>query len=133
LEEDTIQTAAIEGERLDREKVRSSIALRLGLPSATLAPADRAVDGLVEVLLDTTRHYDQPLDQKRLFGWHAALFPTGHSCLQSITVANWRTAAMQVVSGPFGKQKVHYEAPPPERLPTEMKVYFPGGKRAGER
>jgi Fic family protein len=124
LEEDAIQTAAIEGERLDREKVRSSIALRLGLPSATLAPADRAVDGLVEVLLDATRHHDHPLDQKRLFGWHAALFPTGRSGLQSITVAAWRAAAMRVVSGPFGKQKVHYEAPPPERLPAEMKAYF---------
>jgi Fic family protein len=124
LEEDAIQTAAIEGERLDRETVRSSIALHLGLPTATLTPADRLVDGLVEVLLDATSHCDRPMDQKRLFGWHAALFPTGHSGLQSITVAAWRTSAMQVVSGPFGKQKVHYEAPPPERLPIEMKAYF---------
>lgn len=124
LEEDAIQTAAIEGERLDREKVRSSIALRLGLPQSSLPPADRAVDGLVEVLLDATRQYDQPLDEKRLCAWHAALFPTGRSGLQSVTVGAWRTAAMQIVSGPFGKQKVHFEAPPPECLPNEMKTYF---------
>ncbi|MDR1920817.1 MAG: Fic family protein, partial [Candidatus Adiutrix sp.] len=124
LEEDAIQTAAIEGERLDREKVRSSLALRLGLPQATPPPADRAVDGLVEALLDAARQYDQPLDEKRLCGWHAALFPTGRSGLDDVTVGAWRTAAMRVVSGPFGKQKVHFEAPPPERLPDEMKSYF---------
>ncbi|MDR1044219.1 MAG: Fic family protein [Candidatus Adiutrix sp.] len=124
LEEDAMQTAAIEGERLDREKVRSSIALRLALPSASLPPLDRAVDGLVEVLLDATRQYDQALDQKRLCGWHAALFPTGRSGLERVTAGAWRTAALRVLSGPFGKQKVHFEAPPPERLPGEMKTYF---------
>ena len=124
LEEDAIQTAAIEGERLERAKVRSSIVLRLGLPSVTLAPADRAVDGLVEVLLDATRHYDQPLNQERLFDWHGALFPFGRSGIQRITVAAWRTTAMQVVSGSFSNQRVHYEAPPPERLAVEMETYF---------
>jgi len=124
LEEDAVQTAAIEGEKLDREKVRSSIALRLDLPQASLPPADRAVDGLVEVLLDATRRYDQALDEKRLCGWHAALFPTGRSGLQSVTVGAWRIADMRVVSGPFGKQKVHFEAPPPARLPGEMAAYF---------
>jgi Fic family protein len=124
LEEDAIQTAAIEGETLDREGVRSSIARHLGLPQAGLRVADRAVDGLVQVLLDATRNYDPPLTAERLCGWHAALFPTGHSGLHKITVGAWRSSPMEVVSGPFGKQKVHYEAPPPERLDNEMRTFF---------
>ena len=124
LEEDAIQTAAIEGETLDREGVRSSIAKHLGLPQAGLRVADRAVDGLVQVLLDATRNYNPPLTVKRLCGWHAALFPTGHSGLHKITVGSWRNSPMEVVSGPFGKQKVHYEAPPPQVLDDEMRVFF---------
>lgn len=124
LEEDAMQTAAIEGETLDREGVRSSIAKHLGLPYAGLRPADRAVDGLVQVLLDATRHYNIPLTSERLCGWHAALFPTGHSGFHQITVGAWRTSPMQVVSGPFGKQKVHYEALQPEKLDYEMALFF---------
>ncbi|MDL2286050.1 Fic family protein [Desulfococcaceae bacterium OttesenSCG-928-F15] len=124
LEEDVIQTAAIEGEALDRESVRSSIARHLGLPHAGLRPADRAADGLVQILLDATRNYTSPLTAERLYGWHAALFPTGYSGLHKITVAGWRTSPMQVVSGPVGKQTVHYEAPSPEMLDDEMRLFF---------
>lgn len=124
LEEDAIQTAAIEGETLDREGVRSSIAKHLGLPQAGLRVADRAVDGLVQVLLDATRNYDTPLTAERLCGWHAALYPTGHSGFHKITVGAWRNSPMEVVSGPFGKQKVHYEAPLPEMLDREMQAFF---------
>lgn len=124
LEEDAIQTAAIEGEILDREGVRFSIAKHLGLPQAGLRVADRAVDGLVQVLLDATRNYDTPLTSERLCGWHAALFPTGHSGLHKITAGAWRSRPMEVISGPFGKQKVHYEAPPPKVLDHEMRVFF---------
>ena len=124
LEEDAIQTAAIEGETLDREGVRSSIAKHLGLPQAGLRVADRAVDGLVQVLLDATRNYRPPLTAERLCGWHAALFPTGHSGLHKITVGAWRNSPMEVISGPFGKQKVHYEAPPPQALDDEMQAFF---------
>ena len=124
LEEDAIQTSAIEGETLDREGVRSSIAKHLGLPHAGLRSADRAVDGLIQILLDATRQYDTPLSRERLWGWHAALFPTGHSGFHKITVGAWRTSSMQVVSGPFGKQKVHYEAPHPDKLDAEMTLFF---------
>lgn len=124
LEEDAIQTAAIEGETLDREGVRSSIAKHLGLPHAGLRPADRAVDGLVQVLLDATRNYEAALTAERLYGWHAALFPSGHSGLHKITIGAWRASPMQVVSGPFGKQSVHYDAPPPEKLNDAMSRFL---------
>lgn len=124
LEEDAIQTAAIEGETLDREGVRSSVAKHLGLSYAGLRPADRAVDGLVQILLDATRNYNIPLTAERLCDWHAALFPTGYSGMHKITVAAWRTSPMQVVSGPVHRQTVHYEAPPPERLGAEMTSFF---------
>lgn len=123
-EEDAIQTAAIEGETLDREGVRSSIAKHLGLPHAGLRPADRAVDGLVQVLLDVTRNYSTPLTSARVCGWHAALFPSGHSGFHKITMGAWRTSPMHVVSGPFGKQKIHYEAPHPDKLDDEMALFF---------
>ena len=121
--EDVVQTSAIEGETVDRDRVRSSLARRLGLPDGGLPPADRKVEGLVEITLDATRNHRSPLTQERLFGWHAALFPTGYSGLRPIAVANWRTdvdGPMQVVSGAFGRERVHYEAPPAERLPVEM-------------
>ena len=124
VEEDAIQTSAIEGEKLDREDVRSSVAMHLGLPVAGLRPTDRAVNGLVEVLLDATHNYRLPLEKKRLFAWHAALFPSGHSGLHSIVVGSWRKTPMQVVSGPYGRQKVYFEAPPPERLEKEMASFF---------
>ena len=124
IEEDAIQTSAIEGENLDREKVRSSVAVHLGLSTAGLPKADMAVDGLVDVLLDATHNYEKSLGKDRLCRWHTALFPMGRSGFHKIITGNWRTAPMQVVSGAYGRQKVHYEAPPPERLGLEMTSFF---------
>jgi Fic family protein len=122
LIEEAFTTAAIEGEKLDRDRIRSSVARRLGLPTAGLPPTDRNVDGLVEVLIDATTNRDHPLSPKRLKGWHAALFPTGYSGMKEILVGRWRktVAPMRVVSGPIGKERVHYEAPPAKRLDREM-------------
>ena len=123
LTEDVVRSSEIEGEKLDSDQVRSSIARRLGMDVGGLVPADRDVEGVVEMMLDATTNYTQPLTADRLFGWHAALFPTGRSGLQKITVGNWRddsSGPMQVVSGPIGRQKVHYEAPPAARVPGDM-------------
>lgn len=111
VEEDAIHTAAIEGETLDREGVRSSIAIHLGLPDAGLRAADRATNGLISVLLDATRNYNKPLTEDRLYGWHAALFPSGLSDFHRITTAAWRTTPMQVVSGTLGKRSPATGAP----------------------
>jgi len=124
LVEEAVKTSAIEGEVLNRNSVRSSVARRLGLPGAGLSPTERQVDGLVEILLDATVNYDKPLTAKRLKGWQAALFPTGHSGLHKICVGKWRTQAMQIVSGSIGKERIHYEAPPADRLDKEMKSFF---------
>jgi Fic family protein len=124
LFEETVQTAAIEGEILDRESVRSSVAARLGLPSAGLRPTDRAADGLVETLLDATRGCDRPLTAKRIKGWHAALFPAGYSGLRRIGAGRWRTGPVRVVSGPAGRERVHYEGPPANRVPGEMREFL---------
>lgn len=127
LTQEVITTSAIEGERLDLDAVRSSVARKLGLDIGALAPSDRHVDGVVDVVLDATRHFDQPLTPERLFGWHAALFPTGYSGRTGITVAAWRTDAsgpMQVVSGPVGREKVHFEAPPAATLPAQTQALF---------
>src|SRR6266700_1188550 len=114
LVEEAVQTSAIEGERLDERAVRSSVARRLGLPSAGL-PVSRDADGLVSVLLDATQKYDEPLTAERLKGWQAALFPTGYSGMHLIVVGNWRgREPMRVVSGPLGRETVHFEAPPME-------------------
>jgi len=133
LAEETLKTAAIEGERLNVEAVRSSVARRLGLPAVGV-PVDRHVDGLVSVLLDASTNHNAPLTEERLFGWHAALFPVGFSGLYRIAVGQWRgDRPMQVVSGPIGHEKVHYEAPPSDRIPQEMQRFFqwweegPGG------
>jgi Fic family protein len=123
LTEDVVKTSEIEGEKLDSEQVRSSIARRMGMDIGALPQIDRNVEGIVEVMLDATRKYDKSLSQERLFGWHAALFPTGRSGMQRITVGGWRTkqsGAMQVISGPIGREKIHYEAPPHDRLKKEM-------------
>ena len=123
LTQDVIKTSEIEGQKLDAQQVRSSIARRMGIEIAALPQVDRNVEGIVEVMLDATRHHQMLLDQDRLFGWHAALFPTGRSGMRKITVGGWRTDAtgpMQVVSGAFGREKVHYEAPPHDRLNAEM-------------
>jgi Fic family protein len=121
---DVLKTSEIEGERLDLTQVRSSIARRLGLEIAGTDSRDRHVEGIVEMMLDATRRYDDPLTAERLWAWHAALFPTGRSGMHAITVGSWRTAPMQVVSGPIGRQKVHFEAPTAERLDSEMQRFL---------
>ena len=123
LTEDVLKTSEIEGETLNAASVRSSIARRLGVDIGALAPVDRHVEGVVEMVLDATANHQQPVTEQRLFGWHAALFPTGYSGMSKLTVGAWRDDAagpMQVVSGPFERQKVHYEAPPAARIPGEM-------------
>ena len=123
LTEDVLKTSEIEGETLKLDSVRSSIARRLGVDIGALAPADRHVDGVVDMVLDATRGHNIPLTTERLFGWHAAMFQTGYSSLTKIRVGQWRDDAqgpMQVVSGPMHRQKVHYEAPPAVLLDAEM-------------
>lgn len=127
LTQEVITTSAIEGEALSREAVRSSIARRLGVDIGALAPADRHVDGVVDMVLDATQRFAEPLTAERLFGWHAALFPTGYSGRLRIQAGAWRNDAagpMQVVSGPIGREKVHYEAPPAARLPAETAAFL---------
>jgi Fic family protein len=122
LTEDVVKTSEIEGEHLNVESVRSSIARRLGVDIGALAPVDRYVEGVVEMVLDATTNCHAPVSQERLFGWHAALFPTGYSGLSRIKVGGWRddvSGPMQVVSGPIGRQRVHFEAPPASGLETE--------------
>ena len=124
LIEEAITTSAIEGEKLSRESVRSSIARKMGLSSAGL-PVDRNADGLVDILLDAVQNHSRPLTSERLFGWHAALFPTGYSGLHKIITGNWRaTEPMQVVSGGIGHEKVHFEAMPYDRVEAEMDSFF---------
>lgn len=123
LTEDVIKTSEIEGERLDAGSVRSSIARRLGVEIGALSPVDRHVEGVVEMVLDATTRCDAALTNDRLFGWHAALFPTGYSGLARIHVGAFRDDAsgpMQVVSGPMGRQRVHFEAPAANRLDAEI-------------
>ncbi len=127
LTEEVVKSSEIEGEILDSDQVRSSIAQRLGMDVAGMVPADRNVDGVVEMMLDATQKYAEPLTDKRLFDWHAALFPTGRSGMRKITVGDWRDdkdGPMQVVSGPMGRETVHYEAPTAPLLPKEMDVYL---------
>lgn len=127
LTSDVVKSSAIEGETLNPVEVRSSIARRLGLDIAGLIPASRHIEGIVEMMLDATQKFSRPLTKDRLFGWHAALFPTGRSGMHKITVGGWRTAetgAMQVVSGHAGREKVHFEAPGAERLEKEMKTFL---------
>ncbi len=127
LTEDVVKSSEIEGEILDRDQVRSSIARRLGLDIGALTPADRDVEGVVEMMLDATQKHDAPLTAERLFDWHAALFPTGRSGMQRITVGAWRehkSGPMQVVSGPLGRERVHYEAPEAARLEREMAAFL---------
>lgn len=127
LTHDVLKSSEIEGEKLDAAQVRSSIARRLGMDVGALPKADRDVEGVVEMMLNATREYTQPLTKKRLFAWHASLFPTRQSGMRKIRVGKWRDDAdgpMQVVSGPMGKEKVHYEAPPAKRLEQEMKAFL---------
>jgi Fic family protein len=127
LTQDVVKTSEIEGEHLDTEQVRSSLARRLGIEIAALKPADRHVDGVVEMMLDATTHYHSPLTAERLFSWHAALFPTGASGMRRIRVGAWRDdreGPMQVVSGALGREKIHYQAPPASSLEQEMTAFL---------
>jgi len=125
LIEETVKTAAIEGVRLDKEAVRSSVARKLGLPTAGLKPLDRNTDGLVSVILDATVNYKKPLTMKRLKSWQAALFPTGYSGLTKIRAGKWRPKApMHVVSGPMGRERIHFEAPPWNKVTSEMRKFI---------
>ena len=132
LTEDVLKTSEIEGERLDAESVRSSIARRLGVDIGALAPVDRHVEGVVELVLDATVRCESPLTMERLFAWHAALFPTGYSGLSKIHVGGFRDDAngpMQVVSGPIGRQRVHFEAPPAAQLTLEVARFIAWANR----
>lgn len=127
LTEDVLKSSEIEGESLDKQQVRSSIARRLGMDIGALAPVDRDVEGVVEMMLDATQNYAAPLTAERLFAWHAALFPTGRSGMTRIAVGVWRppeAGPMQVVSGPYGRERIHFEAPEAERLPGEMATFL---------
>ncbi|MFV8374726.1 Fic family protein [Flavobacterium sp. LB1P71] len=121
---DVLKSSEIEGEQLNPEQVRSSIARRLGIEIAGAVPTERHVEGVVEMLLDATQRYDEPLSDDRLFGWHAALFPTGRSGMYKIKTAAWRDDAMQVTSGPMGKETIHFEAPSADKVPIEMNVFL---------
>jgi len=127
LTEEVVKSSEIEGDVLDRAQVRSSLARRLGMDIGALAPRDRHVEGVVEMMLDATQNCAAPLTDERLFGWHAALFPTGRSGIARITVGRWRTdrsGPMQVVSGRLGRERVHYQAPAAKLLPKEMKAFL---------
>ena len=121
---DVIKSSEIEGELLNYEQVRSSIARRLGIEYAGMVYPSRNVEGVVEMMLDATQKYIHPLDEERLFGWHAALFPSGRSGMYKIDIACYRTGEMQVVSGPMGNEKVHYQAPPSNQVKNEMDVFL---------
>ena len=124
---EVVKSSEIEGEFLNPEQVRSSIARRLGMDIGGLVPSDRHVDGVVEMMLDATQKFDKKLTQDRLFGWHACLFPTGRSGMHKIIVGAWRDdrhGPMRVVSGPVGRERVHYEAPAAKRLKGEMKEFL---------
>ena len=126
LTADITKSSEIEGEILNAEQVRSSVARHLGIEIEGLPEADRYVDGVVQVMMDATQNYMQPLTEERLFNWHAALFPTGRSGMYKITVANWRQGAepMQVISGAMGKEKIHYQAPDSNHVADQMRLFF---------
>lgn len=126
LTSDVMKSSEIEGEMLNRDQVRSSVARHLGMDVQGLPEADRYVEGVVQVMFDATRNYREPLTDERLFGWHAALFPTGRSGMVRITVADWRRGQepMQVISGAMGKEKIHYQAPDSGEVPEQMKLFL---------
>ena len=124
---DVLKSSEIEGEILDREQVRSSIARHLGMDIGAVAPVSRNIEGIVEMTLDATQNYDKPLTKERLFGWHASLFPNGYSGIRKIRVAAWRDDSkgpMQVVSGHVGHERVHFEAPSADRIEKEMTIFL---------
>lgn len=127
ITDDIVKSSAIEGESLDKQEVRSSVARRLGIDVAGVIPVSRDTEGVVEMMLDATQQFTRPLTKERLFGWHAALFPTGRSGMHKITVADWRTldaGPMQVVSGGFGQETVHFEAPKADRIDAEIEAFL---------
>jgi len=127
LTADVLESSEIEGERLEAEQVRSSIARRLGMDIGALKPTDRNVEGVVEMMLDATRNHDKPLTVERLFAWHAAMFPTGRSGMTKVRVGAWRddsSGPMQVVSGPIGRERVHFVAPAAPRVESEMASFL---------
>lgn len=127
LTQDVHKSSDIEGERLDLDQVRSSVGRRLGMDIGGLRHAEDKVEGVVEMMLDATGNYDLPLTRDRLWGWQAALFPTGRSRMRPIIVGDWRddrTGPMQVISGPIGKERVHFEAPSAERIDEEMDAFL---------
>lgn len=124
LTQDVVKSSEIEGELLDRSLVRSSVARHLGIESAALDPVDRNIEGVVDMMLDATQRFDQPLTEERLLGWHASLFPTGRSGFAKICVGKWRLGPVEVISGLWGKEKLHFEAPPAERVVYEMEFFL---------
>ena len=135
LTEDVVKSSEIEGENLEPDQVRSSIARRLGLDIGGLVSTDRNIEGVVDMMLDATGNYAEVLTEERLFAWHASLFPTGRSGMKKIQIGNWRddsNGPMQVISGPVGKEKIHYEAPPADRVPNEMAKFLRWFKQPGD-
>jgi Fic family protein len=133
---DVLKSSEIEGEKLPADQVRSSIARRLGMETAATTPAERDVEGVVEMMLDATQNFSKPLSQERLFAWHSALFPTGRTGMRKIIVGAWRNDAdspMQVVSGPIGKEKVHYEAPAASLIEREMSGFLTWANDAADK
>ena len=127
LSEELVKSSAIEGEKLDLETVKNSVARRLGVDSGGLASPDHYIEGLVEMAIDATQRYDLPLTAERIFNWHAALFPTGRNAFGPVIVGKWRDDAkgpMVVASQKRGREVVHYEAPPPQRVPGEMSAFL---------
>lgn len=130
LTHDVVKTSEIEGEKLDAQQVRSSLARRMGMDIGGLPPTDRNVEGIVEIMLDATRNYKDPVTSERLFAWHAALFPTGRSGMRRIVAGAWRTKEsgdMQIVSGPIGRETIHFEAPAHDVLTKEMARFIKWG------
>lgn len=133
---DVLKSSEIEGEKLPADQVRSSIARRLGMETAATTPAERDVEGVVEMMLDATQNFSKPLSEERLLAWHSALFPTGRSSMRKIIVGAWRNDAdgpMQVVSGPIGKEKVHYEAPAASLIGREMSGFLTWANDAADK
>lgn len=136
LTEDVLKSSDIEGEKLSEEMVRSSIARRLGIDAGGLEEIDRNVEGVVEMMLDATVRYDEPLTRERILGWHASLFPAGRSGIKRVNVGRWRGDAdgpMQIVSGPVGRERVHYQAPGAKRLSREMRAFLAWFNQSTER
>jgi Fic family protein len=124
LTQDIVKSSLIEGERLDSAQVRSSVARHLGMDKASIAVIDRNIEGVVEMMLDATQKYDEPLTKERLLAWHSTLFPSGRSGFKKIKAGKWRTGSVQVVSGPMGEETVHFEGPDAKRIDHEIELFL---------